>query len=269
MKNKIIGIIPARMAASRFPGKPLKLINGIPMLMHVYLRAKLFKSWNKLIVAGCDSEISNYCISTKIPYLSTSKKHKRCLDRVFEAANKISKAKFKINKNDIIVCVQGDEPMLRPDMIEKVIREIKNNKKAGSIVLGMQINNQKQFNDPNIVKIINNKEKEVLYTSRSPIPYCEEFSTKIQAKRIYGIFAFRYKFLKRFNLTKESFLEKVESCDSNRICDNYGGQFVANYPFKVSFSVDCKKDLETVQKYMLKDKIFKKYSKIFNKKNNK
>lgn len=267
MKNKIIGIIPARMAASRFPGKPLELISGIPMLMHVFLRAKLFKRWDKLLVAGCDTEISHYCLKAKIPYLTTSKKHKRCLDRVFEAANIISKTKYKINKNDIIVCVQGDEPMLRPDMIETVVKEIKDNKKAGSIVLGMHINNIKQFNDPNIVKIINNKEKEVLYTSRSPIPYCKEFSSKVKAKRIYGIFAFRYKFLKKFNSTKESFLEKVESCDSNRICDNYGGQFVANYPYKVSFSVDCKKDLETVQKYMLKDKIFKKYSKIFKEKN--
>ncbi len=267
MKDKIIGIIPARMAASRFPGKPLKIISGIPMLMHVYLRAKLFRSWDKLFVAGCDKEIYDYCVNTKIPYIATSKKHKRCLDRVFEAANKIAKGKYKISKSDIIVCVQGDEPMLRPDMIETVVREIKKNKRAGSIVLGMYINNKKQFNDPNIVKIISNREKEVLYTSRSPIPYCKKFSLKVKAKRIYGIFAFRYDFLKKFNSTKESFLEKVESCDSNRICDNYGGQFVANYPFKISFSVDCKKDLETVQKYMHGDKIFKKYSRIFNKKN--
>ena len=265
MKNKIIGIIPARMAASRFPGKPLKKISGIPMLMHVFLRANLFKSWDKLYVAGCDKEISNYCKNIKIPYISTSIKHKRCLDRVFEAANKISSERYKLKKKDIIVCVQGDEPMLRPDMIDTVIREIKNNKKAGSIVLGMSIKDKKQFKDPNIVKIINNKQLEVLYTSRSPIPYCEKFSSKVQAKRIYGIFAFRYDFLKKFNSTKESFLEKIESCDSNRICDNYGGQFVANYPFKISFSVDCKKDLETVQKFMKKDKIFKKYSGIIEK----
>ena len=75
-----------------------------------------------------------------------------------------------------------------------------------------------------------------------------------------GIFAFRYGFLKKFNSTKESFLEKVESCDSNRICDNYGGQFIAKYPFKTSFSVDCLKDLKLVQRFMIKDKIFKKYS---------
>ena len=157
MREKIIGIIPARMAASRFPGKPLKKIHGIPMLMHVFLRAKLFNNWDKLLVAGCDNEILNYCLSKKISYIPTSTKHKRCLDRVYEAAKKISRAKYKINKNDIIVCVQGDEPMLRPDMVEKVVKEIKKNRKAGSIVLAMSINNEKQFNDPNVVKIIHNK----------------------------------------------------------------------------------------------------------------
>lgn len=263
MKDKIIGIIPARMAASRLPGKPLKLIRGMPMLMHVYLRASLFKAWNELIVAGCDKEIFDYCRDIKIPYISTSKKHKRCLDRVFEAAKKISKTKGQIKKNDIIVCVQGDEPMLRPDMIDTVIKSIKKNKNAGSIVLGMLINDKKQFIDPNIVKIIHNKNNEVLYTSRSPVPYCKFFSSKVKAKRIYGIFAFRYGFLKKFNLTKESFLERIESCDSNRICDNFGGQFVADYPFKISFSVDCQKDLKTVQKFMIKDKIYKKYLKIY------
>ena len=263
MKHKIVGIIPARMAASRFPGKPLKLISGIPMLMHVFLRAKLYNSWDDLFIAGCDKEISHYCKKLEVPYLATSKKHKRCLDRVFEAVNKIPKKKYKLKNDDIIVCVQGDEPMLRPDMIQKVVKEIKKNKKAGSIVLGMSIKDKKQFNDPNIVKIINNKDKEVLYTSRSPIPFCKNFHPKINAKRIYGIFAFRYYFLKKFNLTKESFLEKIESCDSNRICDNYGGQFVADYPFKISFSVDCKEDLKIVQKFMNKDSIFKKYSKKF------
>ena len=260
MKNKIIGIIPARMAASRFPGKPLKLINGMPMLMHVYLRAKLYKNWDKLSIAGCDKEILNFCKKKNIEYVSTSRRHKRCLDRVFEATKKISKIKYRIKNNDIIVCVQGDEPMLRPNMINAVIKEIKSNKKAGSIVLAMTINDKKQFNDPNIVKIIHNQKNEVLYTSRSPIPYCKEFNSKIKAKRIYGIFAFRYGFLKKFNSTKESFLEKVESCDSNRICDNYGGQFIAKYPFKTSFSVDCLKDLKTVQRFMIQDKIFKKYS---------
>ena len=198
----------------------------------------------------------------KVPNRKWLEKHNRCLDRVFEASNKIFKKKNKLKKNDIVICVQGDEPMLRPDMIKAVIKAIKKNKKAGSIVLGMSINNKKEFYNPNVVKIINNKKNEVLYTSRSPIPYCKSFSLKVKAKRIYGIFAFRYSFLKKFNLTKESFLEKIESCDSNRICDNFGGQYVANYPHRISIAVDTLKDLKLVQRLIKKDKFFKRYSKL-------
>ena len=86
-KNKIIGIIPVRMKASRFPGKPLKKIINLTMLEHVYYRSKFFKHWTKLIVATCDKEIFEYCKIKKIPCIMTSNKHKRCLDRVHEAAS--------------------------------------------------------------------------------------------------------------------------------------------------------------------------------------
>jgi len=256
-KNFPIGIIPVRMAASRFPGKPLKKILNMTMLEHVYYRALLFKNWKKLIVATCDKEIMDFCLKRKIPCVITSSKHTRCLDRVFEAASKIKEIKDK----DTVVCVQGDEPMLTPDMIEKSILPLKEKKNANCTVLAMSIIDKKQFQDKNIVKIIHNLEGEVLYTSRSPVPYTKKFNKSLKAKRIYGIFAFKWKFLKKFHLTPESFLEKVEACDSNRICDNYGTQYIASYPYKDSFSVDCKKDLEKVCRYMKKDKLYNFYKK--------
>ena len=164
--RKIIGIIPARMAASRFPGKPLKKICKIEMLSHVYLRAKLFNNWSNLMVALCDKEIENFCIEKKYPYTITSTKHERCLDRVYEASKKIK----NIKSNDIIVCVQGDEPMLKPDMISKVIEPLIKDKKECS-VLGMDIENKEQYLNPDIVKIVHDLKGRVLYTSRSPIPH--------------------------------------------------------------------------------------------------
>ena len=89
----------------------------------------------------------------------------------------------------------------------------------------------------------------------------QELFANLKAKRIYGIFAFKWKFLKKFHLTPESFLEKVEACDSNRICDNYGTQYIATYPYRNSFSDDCKKDLEKVCRYMQKDKLYNFYKK--------
>jgi 3-deoxy-manno-octulosonate cytidylyltransferase (CMP-KDO synthetase) len=259
-KSKIFGIIPARMAASRLPGKPLRKICNITMIEHVYKRASFFKNWHKLILATCDKEIIEFAKKKKIPSVLTSIKHKRCLDRVHEAINRIEE-KEKINDTDIVVCVQGDEPMLYPKMISDVLKPFFiNKKKVNCTVLAMDIIYKNEFLNPNVVKIVHDIDDEVLYTSRAPIPYCKKFSKKIKAKRIYGIFAFKWKFLKEFSKTKESFLEKVESCDSNRICENGRGQFIARQKFMHSYAVDTPEDLIKASKYMKKDKLFKKYN---------
>ena len=246
------------MAATRFPNKPLKKIMGIPMIEHVYERSKLFKNWENLFLTTCDNEIKKFCFNKKIPVIMTSKKHKRCLDRVYEAASKIKGIKGR----DIIVCVQGDEPMMKTEMIENVLKPIYKNKKINSTVLAMDIVEESQFKDVNAVKIVHKISGEVLYTSRTPIPHTKNFSKKTKAKRIYGIFAFRWHSLKKFYFTKPSFLEVSESCDSNRICDNYGGQFIAKQKYEDSFSVDTEKDLKKVEKYLKNNKQNYKYLKI-------
>ena len=108
---KTIGVVPARMASSRFPGKPLHRICGMTMVEHVYRRAALFPKWDGLYLATCDPEIAAVGEQNKWPTVMTSDKHTRALDRVAEAAAKCGQ---KLDENDIVVCVQGDEPMLRP-----------------------------------------------------------------------------------------------------------------------------------------------------------
>ena len=255
IKDRIFGFIPARMAATRFPNKPLKKILGIPMIEHVYERSKLFKNWKNLFLTTCDKEIKSFCSTKNIPVIMTSKKHKRCLDRVYEAASKIK----GIKDRDIVVCVQGDEPMMKTEMIENVLNPIYKNKKINATVLAMDIIDERQFRDINAVKIIHKISGEVLYTSRAPIPHTKNFTKKTKAKRIYGIFAFRWHSLKKFYFTKPSFLEISESCDSNRICDNHGGQFIAKQKYEDSFSVDTEKDLKKVEKYLKNNKQNYKY----------
>ena len=255
MKNKVIGIIPARMKASRFPGKPLAKIKGIPMIQHVFERAKMYKGWDQLMIATCDKEIMNFARKKNYPCVSTSKKHKRALDRVYEAANKIK----DIKKNDIVLCVQADEPLVFPKMLENLILKLKRGKVNGAVA-AMQIIHKKQFVDPNIVKIVHSKNGEVLYTSRSPIPYNAKLNKNSHiAKRIHGMFSFRWHYLKKFYNTPESTLEKVEACDSNRICEIYGGQYISYEKYKETYSVDSKKDIQTVEKLLLKDKLIKFY----------
>ena len=260
MKNngKVLGVIPARLAASRFPNKPLKKITNLTMLEHVYERAKLAKHIKYLTIATCDKKIFNFSKSKNYNVIMTSKKHVRALDRVYEASKKLS-TRLKLKQDDITICIQADEPMLDPKMIDKSILFLKKNKKAKCTLLGMKIKNKEQFYDKNILKIVHNLNDEVMYTSRSPIPYCKKFSKKIDVRRIYGIFAFRNFFLKKFYYTKPSPLEISEACDSNRICDNGGGQFVVKFDYFNSFSVDTEDDLKKVKKFIKKDKIFKKF----------
>jgi len=249
--TKIVGIIPVRMGSTRFPGKPLKKILSIPLLRHVYERSLCFKDWHHLTFAICDNEIATYLKRNNIPFVWTSKKHERCLDRVSEAATKIKK-KINISVNDLIICIQGDEPMLNPDMFKKIVNFHKLHK-VNSTVLCMKIVDKKQYEDLNVVKVVNDCNKKILYQSRRPIPFVKKFKKSIGAKRIYGIFAFKWFFLKKFYRTPESNLEVLESCDSNRICDHGRGQFIARQKYVASFSVDTPADLKKVEKFLKKN----------------
>ena len=249
---KIIGVIPARMAASRFPGKPLYKIHGKAMIEHVYLRANLYKDWDRLVVATCDQEIKNFSESKNFPVVMTGDHHTRALDRVAEAVENLSGTA----DDDIIICVQGDEPMMRPDMMDAVVAPLLADETIPCTVLAMHITDNELWLNPDTVKIIHNDKGEVLYTSRSPIPFCKgEFSEDLMARRIYGILAFRWKYLKEFTANNETRLELLEACDSNRILDMHFTQHIAPYPSIQSFSVDSRSDVELVKSHILDDGI--------------
>ena len=254
---KVVGVIPARMAASRFPGKPLHSILGRTMIEHVYIRAKMYDGWHELVIATCDDEIKEFATSLDMPVTMTGTHHTRALDRVAEAGTKLA---TKLDDNDVIVCVQGDEPMMRPDMIDAVVAPLKENTNIPGTVLAMHIIDEELWKNPDTVKIVHNAKGEVLYTSRAPVPYCKgAFSEDLLARRIYGIFAFRWKYLKAFTEHPETRLEAVEACDSNRILDMDFTQYIAPYPNLKSFSVDSPADIKLVEDHMQTDKIWHQY----------
>jgi 3-deoxy-manno-octulosonate cytidylyltransferase (CMP-KDO synthetase) len=253
---KVIGIIPARMASSRFPGKPLFPILGKPMVEHVYRRAQLYKKWDFLALATCDKEIEDFGKSQGFKTIMTSDRHTRCLDRIAEAAPKLVS---DITDSDIVVCVQGDEPMLYPDMIDAAVAPLLEDTQVRCTVLAMDIVDEKVFRHKDTVKIVHNMKGDVLYTSRAPIPWCEKLTPTVGAKRIYGIFAFRWDFLKTFTSLPESPLEIVESCDSNRIFDNGLKQRIAPYRYVPSYSVDNPGDILLAEQAMQQDPILKDY----------
>jgi 3-deoxy-manno-octulosonate cytidylyltransferase (CMP-KDO synthetase) len=250
---KIIGVVPARMAASRFPGKPLSEIHGRTMLEHVYLRGSLYENWDQFVIATCDEEIKDFSDNKGFPVVMTGAHHTRALDRVAEAVENL--AEFA-EDNDIIVCVQGDEPMMRPDMIDTVVAPLLANDAIPCTVLAMHVTEENLWLNPDTVKIIHNDNGEVLYTSRAPIPFCKgKFSEDLMARRIYGILAFRWKYLKQFTANNETRLELLEACDSNRILDMEFTQYIAPYPSIQSFSVDSPSDLDLVKAHILEDGI--------------
>ena len=240
---KIFGFIPARMMASRFPGKPLHLILGKPMLAHVVDRARGFRNWHRLAVATPDQVIHDFCVKRDYSVVMTDPGHTRAIERCAEAANVAGPA-------DIIVVVQGDEPLLTPDMIEAVVAPIITGF-ADCTMLAMPIHDEEQFDNPDIVKVVTDRDDFVLYTSREAIPYLAlgvEFSPEHGAKRIGGIFAFRKRKLDWFIAQEQHFLEIRESCDSNRICGNGLKQKCVTVPYREYYSVDRLEDIARVEK---------------------
>ena len=187
----------------------------------------------------------------------TSSYHTRALDRVAEAVQLLD---IDISNNDIVVNIQGDEPMMRPDMVDTVISPLIKDKSIPGTVLAMHITEESIWRNPDTVKLIHNKAGEILYTSRAPIPYCKGgFTPDLMARRIYGIFAFRWQYLKEFTAHPETRLEQLESCDSNRILDMSFRQHIAPYPHLNSFSVDSPVDIKRVEKHMVSDEYWKLY----------
>jgi 3-deoxy-manno-octulosonate cytidylyltransferase (CMP-KDO synthetase) len=244
------------MASSRFPGKPLYSICGMPMVEHVYRRASLYAGLDGLYLATCDPEIAALGTSRGWPTLMTSDRHTRALDRVAEAGGTCGTA---LAPDDVVVCIQGDEPMLHPDMIAASIRPLLDYADVRCTVLAMEVIHEDQFRNPDTVKIIHDMKGDVLYTSRSPVPYCKAFSPALGARRIYGIFAVRWAFLQLFTSLPESPLELAESCDSNRILDNGFRQRIAPFPFRPSFSVDSPEDTAVVEAHMKTDPLWGQY----------
>lgn len=214
---KILVIIPARMGSSRFPGKPLKKIQSKPMIEHVYRNVSKNKLINNTIVATCDNEIKSFIESIGGTVVMTSNKHERASDRCAEAVTKFEKIN-NINF-DIVVMVQGDEPMVHPDMISEAINPMIRDPKILVTNLLGKIKNSEEFEDPNCIKVVTNINSEALFFSRRPIPYQEQLDLKSVGKQVC-IIPFKKNFLIKYSRMKPTPLEILESVDMLRILEN-------------------------------------------------
>jgi 3-deoxy-manno-octulosonate cytidylyltransferase (CMP-KDO synthetase) len=253
---KIIGIIPARLASSRLPQKPFADILGMPMIGHVYHRSKLCRTLDEVYVATCDTEIYDYINSIGGKAILTSDKHERASDRTAEALLKIE---LETNsKIDIVVMIQGDEPMVTPEMINDSIKPLINDKSIKVTNLMAKMNSIQEHEDPAEVKVVVDKNNYALYFSREPIPSRKKGVEDVPMLKQVCIIPFLRDFLLEYNLMEQTPLEIIESVDMNRILEN-GIKIKMVLSEMETYSVDTPADLENVNNKMINDILLKSY----------
>ncbi|MDO8488568.1 MAG: 3-deoxy-manno-octulosonate cytidylyltransferase [Candidatus Omnitrophota bacterium] len=249
--NTIV-VIPARMASSRFPGKPLKKILGRSMIEHVWRRACLCSRVNRVVIATCDQLILDECKRIGAQGIMTSDKHSSCVDRVAEAAQKISA--------DVIINLQGDIPLVHPQCLEELIKPFKDKEVLFTDMMG-PIHNCAEENNLNVVKVVVDKKSNALYYSREPLPSGRKISTEVVVTRYkqFGINAYRQDSLKLFTSLAPTPLEKIESVDMLRLLENRYVVRMVNFDYP-SVGVDTDEDLQHAEKLMQVDQFYKTYA---------
>lgn len=252
----VIAIVPARMGSSRFPGKPLADIHGMPMVGHVARRTAMSPALSGTWVATCDNVIRDYCRQAGIPCVMTGDYHERCSTRTAEALLKIEAETGR--KADIVVMVQGDEPMTQPEMITEAVRPMLEDPSVQVVNLMAEMRSAEEFEDPNEVKVVVDQNSDALYFSREPIPSRKKGAKNVPMRKQVCIIPFRRDYLLKYNEMPETPLEIYESVDMLRVLENGGKVRMVPTQYR-TFSVDTQADLEHVRRLMANDPLMEKY----------
>jgi 3-deoxy-manno-octulosonate cytidylyltransferase (CMP-KDO synthetase) len=254
---KTIAVIPARMGSSRFPGKPIANLLGRTMLEHVYKRVALSKALDATYIATCDDEIRRAAENFGAPVIMTADTHERASDRVAEAVAEI--------EAELIVMVQGDEPMTHPEMIDAAVEPFRHDPELGCVNLMRSIDNKADFYDFNTIKVVTNQRGDALFMSRQPIPTVPvsalstgpDFPHTLAFKQVC-IIPFRRKTLLEFSRLPSTPLEKLESVDMLRLLEHGYRVKMVETRFNTQ-AVDTQADLERVARLMEKDPLLASY----------
>jgi 3-deoxy-manno-octulosonate cytidylyltransferase (CMP-KDO synthetase) len=253
---KAIAIIPARMDSSRFPGKPMAKIHGVPMIGHCYFRTRMCNDLLDTYVATCDEEIYNYIESIGGKAVMTANTHERATDRTAEAMLKIEDELGE--KIDIVVMVQGDEPMVTPEMISESLSPFKNDTSVNVVNLMAYMDTVDEFKDPNEVKVVVNKNSDAIYFSREAIPSRKKGVEDVPMLKQVCIIPFKRDYLLHFNEMEETELERIESVDMMRIIENCEKIKMVMTEAN-SLSVDTEEDRRNVEQLMEGDHLMLDY----------
>jgi len=244
--NKTLGVIPARMASSRFPGKPLKKILGIPMLAHCYERALLSQACDKLVIATPDEEIIKWAKNHEIPVALTSHHHERATERAQETLDILSK---RGERYDFILLLQGDEPQIFPDDIVN-LRAAFCGSELEIVNLVYSIDGD-DLDNPNIVKAIMTNTSKISFFTRAHVPNRSD-----KAMRQLGMIGFTL--AAQYTNLQPTPLEELESIDMMRLLEN---DYEINAVLSSSpiLGVDNPEDIAKVELMMTKDLLLETY----------
>jgi 3-deoxy-manno-octulosonate cytidylyltransferase (CMP-KDO synthetase) len=254
---KSIAILPARMGASRFPGKPLHLISGIPLIGHCYYRTMLATGIGATYVATCDEEIASYVRSIGGTAVMTSSAHSRASDRTAEAMLEIER--FTGQEVEVVIMVQGDEPLIPPESISEILDKF-SDPSVEIVNIMSRLQSQEAFEDKNNVKVVVDQNGDAMYFSREPIPSLWKGVNGVPMYQQVGVIAFRRNALIRFNETPKMPMENIESIDMNRVLET-GGKIRMVMTDAVTIGVDTPDEACKVELFLEKDPIFGRYRK--------
>lgn len=240
---KVIAVIPARYGSTRFPGKSLKKILGKSMIQHVYEKAKKVEQLDEVIVATDNMKIYDAVISFGGKAVMTKVEHESGSDRIAEVAEGI--------EGDIFLNIQGDEPLIHPNLIDEIVRTSKGN--LDSVVTAkIKIEKEEDINSPNCVKVITDNKNNAIYFSRSAIPYNRE-NISVDYYKHLGIYCYPRQLLMEYIQLPKSLLENTEMLEQLRLIEN-------GYKIKVvesiydSVGVDTPDDIQKVEKLLEAEK---------------
>lgn len=243
-------IIPARMASSRLPEKPLKLIAGIPMVVRVADRAESSGA-QTVVVATDDSRIVSACAQHRVRALLTNANHPTGTDRLSEAVTILG-----LTDDEIVVNVQGDEPLIPPEVVREVAQLLADNPDCQMATAAHEIHDIEEFMNPNVVKVVLDHSGKAITFSRAPIPWPRDafrgdrttLPDDLHPLRHIGLYAYRVKFLKQFPHWEQAPIEKLESLEQLRALW-YGVKIAVKVlPSALPSGVDTQEDLDRVCK---------------------
>jgi 3-deoxy-manno-octulosonate cytidylyltransferase (CMP-KDO synthetase) len=239
---RVVCFIPARAESTRFPGKPLADIEGIPMIVRVFHQALKSKALDGLYVATDSKEIRSSVEAFGGKAILTATDHKSGTDRIAQAARELG-----LQPDDIVVNVQGDQPLFEPQMIDEVIAPLIEDPSIPMSTLIYRIVRQEEIHHPNAVKTVFDENGFALYFSRATIPFYRSASMTPVYYKHHGIYAYRNNFLQVFCQLPLGFLERSEGLEQLRALEN-GFRVKVVITDKDSIEVDTPEDLERVRK---------------------